>query len=240
MTNLSKMMVAAIAICAVSASAQDGPPLGSRLGTRLRPGFVLAPAEASRALQNLASCLVDHNPTHVSDYLLSLDPKASRKGFMKDEVDCLGLFVGTPENPLADTRRLSFTDDGLRGMLSEALLRRSMPRVVALAPLARQQAYERPWFAVSTRNLVVDEMATCVADVDPADVASLIKSEPYSGGEGVAFGKLGVQFGPCLRVNAKLQANRQALRAALAEALFQRVYAPAPVVAVPTAPAPPR
>lgn len=241
MSVYSKIMIAAMAVmCTASASAQDEPPLGSRLGTRLRPGFVLAPAEATRALQNMASCLVDRNPNHVSEYLLSLDPKASRKGFMKDEVDCLGLFVGTPEHAMSDTRRLSFTDDALRGMLSEALLRKSMPRVAALTPLPRQQAYARPWFAVSTRNIVVDEMAACVADVAPTDVASLIRSEPYSSSEGVAFGKLGAQFGPCLRVNAKLQANRQALRAALAEALFQRTYAPAPVVAASAPVQPPR
>jgi hypothetical protein len=39
---------------------------------------------------------------------------------------------------------------------------------------------------------------------------------------------LGANLSQCLRAGTKLQANRQSLRAALADALFQRLHAPAP------------
>lgn len=230
-----KIMVAALALCAAGAPAQDEPPLGSRLGSRYRPGLVLAPAQSARAAQDMASCMVFHHPSEVRDYLLSLNPKTSMRAFTQDEVSCLDLFDGTPANGMTDTRQVSFPPDVLRGMLSEALLRQSMPQVAALVPVARQLAYVRPWFAVTSRNIVVDEMVACVVDVDPAGVASLIRSAPYSPAEATAFGIVGAQFGPCLRANAKLQANRQALRAALAEALFQRLSAWIPAKNVPTA-----
>ena len=39
-------------------------------------------------------------------------------------------------------------------------------------------------------------------------------------------------LGKCLRAGTKLQANRQSLRAALADALYQRLHAPAAAPAV--------
>jgi hypothetical protein len=50
---------------------------------------------------------------------------------------------------------------------------------------------------------------------------------PTTPEEGQAFAALSPDMGKCLRAGTKLQANRQSLRAALAEALFQRLNAPA-------------
>jgi hypothetical protein len=97
--------------------------------------------------------------------------------------------------------------------------------------LTLQKIYQRPWFAVTGRHLSVDEMGACIADVNPAGIGALIRTVPTTPGEGQAFAALSPDMGRCLRAGTKLQANRQSLRAALAEALFQRLNAPtAPIV----------
>lgn len=47
----------------------------------------------------------------------------------------------------------------------------------------------------------------------------------------VAFGNITDNLGKCLAAGTQLHATPEALRAALAEALFQRVNAPAPAAA---------
>lgn len=69
-------------------------------------------------------------------------------------------------------------------------------------------------------------MAACVADTNPAAVIGLIGSEPFSGGEDAAFGNLMPVLGQCLVAGTKLDAKREPLRAALAEALYQRATNP--------------
>ncbi len=133
-------------------------------------------------------------------------------------------------NDLVEGRRVAFPPDVMRGMLSEYLIKGSEAAVRQLPALPRQQTYKRPWFVATDRHIAVDEMATCVSEVDPARTLAILKTEPYSAAERQAFTAITPVMGPCLSVGAKLQANRQALRAALAEALYQRTqpWAPAP------------
>lgn len=112
-----------------------------------------------------------------------------------------------------------------RGMYAEALLGK-MRHPLALEPLVRVNEYHSRWAAVSGRDAVVDEMAICVAATNPSGVEALLATETDSPKELTAFGTLAQSFGPCLAANVQLNANRVAIRAALAEALYHRATAP--------------
>lgn len=203
------------------------PPTGSRLGNRLRDGYRLTEEEGAAAGQLMANCMVDHHVRQVQTYLLASTPAEQKaSGFGKPaEEECFNLVMTLS---MSDTRRVEFPADIMRGQLAQAELSRFQGAVAALPPLPMQKDYSRPWFAMTGRNAVVDEMATCVAERDPAGVGQLLRTSAYGAAEGAAMAKLAPNFGTCLRVGATLHANRQSLRAALAEALFQRVMAPAP------------
>jgi hypothetical protein len=81
-------------------------------------------------------------------------------------------------------------------------------------------------------------MATCVSENAPQETVMLIKSEAYTAAEMAAIQALAPTLGACLRVGIKVDANRQTLRAALADALYQRVANPA-LPSAPTAGAKP-
>jgi len=112
-------------------------------------------------------------------------------------------------------------------MLAEAALEKTSADE-ALQPLAPQPSYEREWFMLTGRDRVVDEMAVCVADQTPAGVRALLATKPEGPEELAAVQALSATLGPCLPTGATLKANRQSLRAALAEALYHRA-APVPV-----------
>ena len=201
----------ALASAASVAVAQDEPPTGSRLGSRNRPGTVLAPADAAQAATNAARCMDFKHPTAVREYLLATNGKVSDKKVINEELECLGLGVGTSESSLSDTRQFNFPEDVMRGMLAEAEIQRSPTAFSSLQPLQLEQQYSRPWFAATTRNSVVDEMAVCLASVDPQGIAAILNTRPYTAAEGAAFASMSPRFGPCLRAGAKLLANRQAM-----------------------------
>ncbi|HEX5258625.1 MAG TPA: hypothetical protein VFW35_07580, partial [Sphingomicrobium sp.] len=58
-------------------------------------------------------------------------------------------------------------------------------------------------------------------------IMALLESEPFSEGESSAFSNLIAYMGPCLRAGTKLEGKPEPLRAALAEALYQRMKNPA-------------
>ena len=234
--RLGKLGVALSAIVSAAVLAQD-LPTGSRLHAPQRSGTLLPAAQSARAATEMARCIEFKRPSAVRDYLLSVDPRLTLEKAAGVQVDCLSLFTSAPAaNEMIETRRAMVPDDLLRGMLAEAQIRRLKPAMVGLDARKLQPTYARPWFAATKRNIAVDEMATCIAETNPSGVAALIGTEVMSAAEGAAFGALSANFGPCLRVGAKLQANRQSLRAALAEALFHRLYDPAPLA--PPTPAP--
>ncbi|MFD2499116.1 hypothetical protein ACFSTI_10125 [Rhizorhabdus histidinilytica] len=119
----------------------------------------------------------------------------------------------------------------LRGMMAEAVLEKTT-KDEALQPLpaATGGAYQRDWFAITGRDRTVDEMAVCTAEQNPAGIRDLLATRPESAEELAAVKAVGATLGPCLPQGATLKANRQSLRAALAEALFHR--STEPVVAV--------
>ena len=109
--------------------------------------------------------------------------------------------------------------DVFRGMLAEAALHQ-IGRAATLAPAASPESYTRGLVRLVTgRDPAVDAMAVCTAEVNPAAVRDMLKTQPDSAEEFAAAQSLGATLGPCLPQGATLKANRQSLRAALAEAV---------------------
>jgi hypothetical protein len=215
-----------IIVSFMATSAAAGPATGSRLGDWRQKGPSLTARDQAVGAQQLAKCLYDQQTKMARALLLSRDP--SRASLMASklmgELRCANSQFA---NELVVERRAEFPTDILRGMLAEAALDHSRSDVKALQPLPLQPTYQRDWFAVTGRDVSVDEMAACVADTNPAAIASLLSAGPLSDGENGAFAGLSDSLGKCLRIGAKLTAGRQALREALADALFQRLNAPA-------------
>ncbi|MBL0000312.1 MAG: hypothetical protein IPO97_04475 [Sphingomonadales bacterium] len=202
------------------------PPIGSLLGNRLTKEN-MDPAQAVRLAHQAAACWVAQRKGAARAAASALTLEEREKGFetLKKETPCDSAALN------GITERASWTVplDVKTGMLAEALLRTSKGPALAALPL--EQSYVRPWFGLSSRNLVIDEMAACVADTNPAGVSALFKTRPESDKEKTAISTLAASFGPCLRAGAKLRANSMGLRAALAEAMWQRALQPAPVLA---------
>jgi hypothetical protein len=112
--------------------------------------------------------------------------------------------------------------DELRWMSAEYFLAHDPAAVAALKPLPRQRVYDRPWFKASMRHNSIDEMAACVADINPGGIAALNKAIIGSNGEQAAFASLKGDFVTCLSAGVQLKGERKAIRGALVEALYQR------------------
>jgi hypothetical protein len=221
-----RSLIGFIVVSFMATSASAGPATGSRLGDWRQRGPALTARDQAVGAQQLAKCLYDQQTKMARALLLSRDPGRARTIASKlmGDLRCANSQFA---NDLVVERRAEYPPDILRGMLAEAALDHSRSEVKALQPLPLQPTYQRDWFAVTGRDVSVDEMATCVADTNPAAIAALLAAGPLSDGEGGAFAGLSDSLGKCLRIGAKLTAGRQALREALADALFQRVNAPA-------------
>lgn len=222
--SLSFVCAIAIAMPAVAQDpAMDGPPIGSRLGKRVERDTAKSEAEAALSAHEMAKCLINRRGPAVRSLLAASteadEAKARKQIFASNDVQCWSMSEG---NHLSEGRVFTFPRDVLRGMLAEHLLQKETSAVTQLTALPRQMVYERPWFGFTGRDPVIDEMATCVAEVDPVKARAILATTPYSNEERGAFGAVMPVMGPCLRIGAKLTANRQALRAAIAEALYQR------------------
>jgi hypothetical protein len=106
----------------------------------------------------------------------------------------------------------------MKGLLTGAAI------AVLMIDLASPAARAEP--PIGSRLGDRTKMATCVADTRPAAVMALLGTQPFSDDENAAFAQLIGAMGPCLVAGTKLDAKREPLRAALAEALYQRAYHP--------------
>lgn len=185
-----------------------------------------SPASAqSDFAQRYVACISQSRPKLVRELLQSASAHAANSSYraLLDDQRCLGRVFGGNQFPADDA---SFSIDMLRGQLAGQLLIAEGDGVAALQPLPLQQKrYIRPWFAATGRNPAVDEMAVCMADTDPASVMGLMRTQHGSSVEQARMGTLRASLARCLRAGLHLDANRAALRAALADALYQRVYA---------------
>jgi hypothetical protein len=220
------MLFVAGAMISTLGVAQE-PPTGSRLGSRYTGSIKYSEEQADDAATKMASCLVTKREAGARAYVAaySADESDRQGAELFREVSCLS-FMNIGGSGMSDTIQFSFPREILRGKFAEALLKKQSDAIAVLPALALAKDYSRPWFAASGRNPVIDEMGVCVADTNPNGVAGILATTAYSKEEATAFGAVMPNLGTCLRVGAKLQANRQALRAALADALYQRLTRP--------------
>ena len=232
MTKLSFVLLGVLAGVSATAVLAE-PPTGSRLGDFRRPGPTLTAKDQAEGAKELAECLYNRRTSLARQTLLAPTKEAEEAAYSRlmGNIECFGMVFS---NDMVEERHVNIPPDILRGMLAEAALARSGDSAAALQPLPLQQIYKRDWYAITGRHISVDEMGACVADTNPAGVLALTRTRPASAEENAAFGAMMDNFGKCLRAGVKLQASRQALRAALSDALYQRLNAPAPT---PTAPA---
>ena len=119
--------------------------------------------------------------------------------------------------------------ESMRGVVAEVLVKDDMRLAAALPALPIQRHYSRPWFAATGRHVSIDEMATCIADTNPRGVLYLLGSGAKGEGEAAAIAALEPSLKNCLRAEFKLVGDRQIVRGALADALYQRMIAAAPI-----------
>lgn len=222
----SRAAVALVAMaCLASSAAWADPPTGSRLGSGTQPGPRLTARDQAIGAKQMATCLYNRKKTLAQAVLLASTKEAGFAATQRlmGNLECFGAQFG---NDMVQERNVHFPPEIMRGMLAEAALERTRSQVDALQPLPLEKIYQRAWFPVTGRNVTVDEMGACIADTNPAGTAALIRTEPTGREEGTAFAALADNLGKCLRIGTKLQANRQSLRAALADALYQRLNRP--------------
>ena len=191
--------------------------------------FLATPAAAAPppSAQRYVACVAQKHPAAVRELLQASDRTAAERPYraLSDDERCLSVvFGGQSYNP----QDAVFPIDVLRGRLAERSLLAAASQAAALPALPLQQKrYVRPWFAATGRDPSVDEMGACIADTDPKTVLYLVSTEPNSFEENQAVAALQPSLGKCLSAGTRLQAGRPALRAALAEALYQRMINPA-------------
>ena len=211
---------------AFAAAAMADPPIGSRLGDRLKAQEIKTQKEQNAGAHEVASCMAARKSNLVHRLLSATTVEEAEHYNTRLSGDVEDCFVKRAMNDLVEAEQVAFPLDVMRGMLAEDLVLQSRSTFAQLPPLPIQKTYSRSWFAVTSRPLPVDEMATCVAETRPGGVLNLLTTEPYSDAERAAFSALIPFLTPCLSAGAKLEGKMEPLRAALAEALFQRVNFP--------------
>jgi hypothetical protein len=221
------LLASAIGLSCLATPARSEPPIGSRLGERIERDPMKKERESALGAQEMARCLVNKQNRTVRQFLAAFTKQEGQRfsGQMAGEHECFSMTDG---NDLVEGRLVTFPPDIYRGMLAEWMIKNDERPFAALPALPRQLTYSRPWYAASDRDVSVDEMATCVSETAPSGILALLKTEPYSDVEGATFGAVVPNMAACLRAGVKLTGNRQSLRAALADALYQRVANPTP------------
>jgi hypothetical protein len=183
-------------------------------------------AAARSPAEDYAACLAQSRPTQVRDLLQAANAQAANRRYevLSNDDRCFTrVFGGQRFKPEDGASSM----DMLRGRLAEQALRADETRVAALQALPLQQKrYIRPWFAATGRHPAVDEMAACMADTDPAGIAALVQTSPGTTDTNSAIAALSPALTKCLSAGTRLDASREALRAALADALYQRLNNP--------------
>ena len=183
-------------------------------------------AAAPSTAQRYGACVAQSRSEQARELLRaasSNDLARPYRSLVNDD-RCLSQVFGNDPFSASDD---AFSTPTLRGNLAEQLLRNQSAAVAALKPLPlEQKRYTRPWFAATGRHPAVDEMAVCMAATNPAGVAALINTEPGSWEERSAFEDMSPALTKCLSAGTQLDVSREAIRAALADALYQRVTNP--------------
>jgi hypothetical protein len=189
---------------------------------------VASPAAAARVdvKDQYVACLSATRSVQVSQLLRASSAAAANLRYhaLIDDDRCFARVFG---NQAFRPEDVAISQDMLRGKLAEQALLAEEAQATALQPLPLQQKrYIRNWFEATGRHPAVDEMAVCMADTDPAGILALIHTEQDGSDETAAIGALSPSLTKCLSAGTRLDASRHALRAALADALYQRLSNP--------------
>ena len=188
------------------------------------PSTVIASSAgaASDTAQRYAACLAETHSVEARALLQASTAAAADLPYrsLVDDNGCIARTFG--DQPFSANDE-AFSMPTLRGNLAEQLLLKQSSHVAALQPLPLQQKrYIRAWFAATKRHPAVDEMAACMADTDPAEITGLMNTRSGSGEEDAAFDGMAAALTKCLSAGTRVDVSRQAIRAALADALYQR------------------
>ena len=199
------------------------PPIGSRLGQRLEVAPKMSDDTAAVRTYYFIRCVVAKRRENADLWLRTLDPALAKKALPNVmRMTRCNTYESNYES--SETQQFKIPNEILRGLVAEHLL--SKTEAGKLPALTLQRIYARPWFVATGRDVVIDEMATCVAETAPGGILAVLATEPMSVDETAAIRAVSPSLGLCLRANATLKGNRPSMRAALAEALYQRAIAP--------------
>ena len=215
--------IAAFSPALTTAAQANEPPVGSRLGNRLRT-VPNSEINADRSAYRFAECKANRRPAdarRLLDARTTKDAKATRKPLARLERCDFNAITGGPVEEV----NIHFDDAVFRGMLAETLVKNDKD-AKRLSGEPIQPIYDREWFPMTGRIPVLDEMAVCMVSVDPAPVMDLFKTQYDSDDQSAAIGALGPLMGQCLAAGVKLEANALSLRTALGEAMYHRVFDP--------------
>jgi len=234
-------MIRIASLAALLALMVSGPALAQEetaTGSRLEPSRrAVTNADHGRVRQTLyrfVDCAVSRRRTQVRkviDARTKNEQELASTAFYDVQRCNLDAYVAETSSMVSMT-----ADTGsMRGMVAEVFLKRD-DKLDGHEPRPRRRIYERDWFPITSRARQIDEMAVCVADTNPAGIATVLRSEIATKAERAAIMALAPSFGPCLATGYKLEADMAALRASLAEALYHRAFDPEPAPEVESAP----
>ncbi len=223
------MSTFAIALSLLLAAPQGTQDLteGARTGSRLDPATRAATNADSgardAAMLRFVECAVTRREAKLRDMIDARTEQGYQKGLdaLSGVQRCsLDAYVSQ------DATVISFgTERGtMRGFVAEAFVKKYRKRAEGLSPQPLQRTYPRDWYEMTGRARPIDEMATCVAETNPAGILNLLDSGIGSKDEKAALAALGPSLGACLATGYKLNANRLGLRTALAEGLYHRAF----------------
>jgi hypothetical protein len=193
--------------------------------------LLAAPASAAQAswVSPYVSCLAQMHPQQARALLTAATADEAERTYQalaRPDERCIAKVAGdhqfTPD-------QFAVSMDIMRGDLAERVLLadEERPEGLKLQPLPLQQKrYLRPWFVTTSRHPAADEMAACMADTDPGEILQLVRTAAGSEEEQLVISQMSARLGQCLSAGTRLDASKAALRAALADALYQRINSP--------------
>ncbi len=225
-------MTIVVSLLALLLGAQDAAPGSSaRTGSRLDPeSRAITNADTSQAdatMYRFMECAVARRGSRLR-VLIDTRSESEFQAAYRALDDVQRCNVDAYIDNTASTIGFSADRGTMRGFVAEVFIKQDKKRVAVLAPEPLQRIYTRDWFAMTSRAAAVDEMSTCVADIEPQGIAALLKSAIGSDDQKVAISALLPAVGLCLSKTVRLKTNPLGLRTALAEALYHRVYDAAP------------
>ncbi len=171
------------------------------------PPLTKAEAETVRALHMVGECLAERQ-TDRSRAVLALDYRTRN---YRDNLRALGRRSGECAEDQLGRATLRSAGLPFAGSIAEALLEKDG----LLVDLAGKTGYRADVPAIDARS-ASEFMAFCVIRKDPAGTAAVLRSDPASPGEAVAFAAIGATLSGCVPKKSELEFSYQSIRALLA------------------------